>query len=205
MISNLAEVFEKFDDEFLNFEDIENKRSSRSDLHAFLLLDSLVPGSGRIIAGADHDEIYLECDVAALEAEEKDILELIRPELVDPYPNLGDYVYNLKEVLNDNCTDAWWFDRNSNRAVSFGPDCRQSCSSLQESCKTCKMSAKILQFKLRPPVGQEVRCTEMELAAVDKGLNLLNEYIDSLEARGIKYSSYEDFEKWQLEREKNGN
>lgn len=67
------------------------------------------------------------------------------------------------------------------------------------------MSAKILQFKLRPPVGQEVKCTETELTAIDRGLNLLNEYIDTLEARGIKYSSYEDFNIWLQERETNDN
>ena len=65
------------------------------------------------------------------------------------------------------------------------------------------MTAKILQFKLRPSVDQEVKCTVAELATIDRGIDLLNEYIDSLELRGITYSSYEDFEKWQKERDVN--
>lgn len=83
MINNLAEVFEKFDDEYLKFEDIKTQLSSRRDLHALMLLDKLCPGeysSDSIVGGAEHDEIYLNIDIAALEAaaEESDILDLIR-------------------------------------------------------------------------------------------------------------------------------
>ena len=45
--------------DILYFDKIENKKSNRKDLHAFLLLDSLVPDTGRIICAAEHDEIYL--------------------------------------------------------------------------------------------------------------------------------------------------
>jgi hypothetical protein len=61
------------------------------------------------------------------------------------------------------------------------------------------VSAKILQVKLRPPV--EVPHTD----TVDRGLNILNEYIDTLEVRGIMNSSYEDFDKWLQERDQNDN
>lgn len=55
-------MFEKHDNEFLNFSKIENKRSTRPDLHAFLLLDALVPGTTDIISAAEHDEFYLSID-----------------------------------------------------------------------------------------------------------------------------------------------
>jgi hypothetical protein len=47
---------------------VENKRSKRPDLHAFLLLDSLDPGPNNsgyfvdVIAAAEHDEIWLSFD-----------------------------------------------------------------------------------------------------------------------------------------------
>ena len=45
--------------EFGEFVRVENKRSNRPDLHAFMLLDELFPGTYDIIGGASHDEIYL--------------------------------------------------------------------------------------------------------------------------------------------------
>jgi hypothetical protein len=42
------------------FDAIPIKLSNRPDLHAFLLLEQLVPGTGDILAGADHDIIYLK-------------------------------------------------------------------------------------------------------------------------------------------------
>ena len=52
----------------------------RKDLVAFNLLDRLVPGRDRIIAGAEHDKIALSTDVAALAkvATDDDILSLVR-------------------------------------------------------------------------------------------------------------------------------
>jgi len=73
-----------YDDEYLKFDRVENKRSNRPDLHAFLLLDSLVPGrdgkSDDMIGGAEHDEIYLSVDIEELEKviTEDQVLELIR-------------------------------------------------------------------------------------------------------------------------------
>jgi len=59
---------------------IENKRSQRADLHAFLLLDELLPGNQDIVACAEHDEIFLEVDVDKLRevAKEEQVLELSR-------------------------------------------------------------------------------------------------------------------------------
>jgi len=59
-VDEMIELFEKDDEYYFEFDKIENKRSNRSDLHVFLLLDSLCPGKSRIIAGAEHDEIFLE-------------------------------------------------------------------------------------------------------------------------------------------------
>ena len=52
-------VFDEFEDEFLKFERVKEKFSHRPDLHAFILLDKLLPGKSDIVAGANHDEIYL--------------------------------------------------------------------------------------------------------------------------------------------------
>ena len=52
-------MFDEFEDEFLKFERIAEKFSSRPDLHAFILLDKLLPGDRDMVAAAEHDEIYL--------------------------------------------------------------------------------------------------------------------------------------------------
>jgi hypothetical protein len=61
------------------FNSIENKRSNRPDLHAFLLLDSLFPGTNDMVAGAAHDEIFLDVheDQIAL-LTDAEILELMK-------------------------------------------------------------------------------------------------------------------------------
>lgn len=61
-------IFDAFDDDFLKFDEVANKLSKRPDLHAFLLLDSLVPGKADMVACAEHDEIWLEVDWKALKA-----------------------------------------------------------------------------------------------------------------------------------------
>ncbi len=58
----------------------ERRLSNRSDLNAFLLLDSLFPGTSDIVAGAEHDKIWLDIDIEALDAvaAEEQMLDLIR-------------------------------------------------------------------------------------------------------------------------------
>ena len=77
---NIEEIFEKYHDEFLNFNDIEEKRSNRPDLHAFLVLDSLVPGNIDMVLAAEHDEIFLDVSPDRLSkvATEDQIRDLIR-------------------------------------------------------------------------------------------------------------------------------
>lgn len=74
------EQYEKHESEFLKFEKVENKTSQRRDLHAFMLLDRLVPGEKDIVGCAEHDEIWLEVDPEELAkvATEEQIIELIR-------------------------------------------------------------------------------------------------------------------------------
>lgn len=79
----IRELFEKHNDEFIHFERIENPKTQRPDLHAFLLLDRLCPATGKqdLICCSEHDEYYLDIDLEALAASqisEADIIELTR-------------------------------------------------------------------------------------------------------------------------------
>lgn len=68
------------DDEYGEFERIEHKLSQRADLHAFMLLDQLVPCNRDIVAGASHDEIYLDVEPEDLAraATAEQVIDLIR-------------------------------------------------------------------------------------------------------------------------------
>jgi len=72
-------LFDKYHDEYLEFDRVENKRSTRPDLHAFLLLDELFPGNKDIISSAGHDQIWLGIETEDIEKLTQDqILELTR-------------------------------------------------------------------------------------------------------------------------------
>lgn len=78
---NLAEAFEKFEDEYLKFERVANKLHPRPDICAWLMLDKLVtPKSRDMVCSAGHDEIWLDvdCDELAKVATEQDIETLVR-------------------------------------------------------------------------------------------------------------------------------
>ena len=77
------EIIERFDlvhDDYCKFELVENKKSNRKDLHAFILLDSLFGTNDRdIVAAASHDVIYLETSSEDFEKlTDGQILELTR-------------------------------------------------------------------------------------------------------------------------------
>lgn len=76
----LSELFEIHEDEFLKFDRVDPKRSSRPDINAFLLLNELLPGTSDIVSGASHDVFYLDVDLDGLAAVASDdqIVELIR-------------------------------------------------------------------------------------------------------------------------------
>lgn len=76
----LKQIFEKYQDEFIKFENIKDKFSNRPDLHAFILLDQLLPGNDDIIVRAGHKELYLSIDVKDLEKviNEEQVCDLLR-------------------------------------------------------------------------------------------------------------------------------
>jgi len=76
----MSDLFDNSDDEFLNFNAVESRLSNRPDLHAFLLLDELIPGESDLVGSADYDEIWLDVDMEKfLEvATEEHITELSR-------------------------------------------------------------------------------------------------------------------------------
>ena len=78
----IYERFAQFESEFLKFEKVEGKRTNRADLHAFIVLDELLPDArGRdIVSGAEHDQICLNIDLVDLDNKATDdhILELVR-------------------------------------------------------------------------------------------------------------------------------
>lgn len=77
---NIKERFEAVNDDFLEFDLIEVKRSQRQDLHAFLMLDELFPNPGSdIVCSAAHDEIWLNVGGEKLnDLIDSQILELTR-------------------------------------------------------------------------------------------------------------------------------
>ena len=80
MSDDLHDKFELVNDDYSKFELVENKRSSRPDLHAFLVLDEIFTSNGRdIVAAATHDVIYLDVDGDELvKLMDSEILELVR-------------------------------------------------------------------------------------------------------------------------------
>lgn len=79
-MQDLAERFEKYEDDFLKFERIESPSHPRPDMCAFLRLHELCPGTKDMVDGARHDEIWLSVDPEELQgkASDDDILLLTR-------------------------------------------------------------------------------------------------------------------------------
>lgn len=65
-VEEFTEALSEHTDDHLQFERVEKKRSTRPDLHAFLLLAELDPSSKDIVGGAEHDEIFLNVDIEAV-------------------------------------------------------------------------------------------------------------------------------------------
>ena len=77
----IEDLFDSFQEEYLKFERIKDPPSKRPDLCAFILLDKLFPPDKNtdIIAGAAHDEIYLDVDSEQVEKlTEEQIIYLLR-------------------------------------------------------------------------------------------------------------------------------
>lgn len=78
-VDELKDFFEANNDEYLKFEHVENKKSKRADVHAFILLDSLVDDESDIVGAAEHDIIYLpDLEDVCPHITEEQALELIR-------------------------------------------------------------------------------------------------------------------------------
>jgi hypothetical protein len=62
------------------FELVENKLSQRADLHAFILMDRILPTNLNIISSARHKEIWFNINVDDFAAvvTEDEVLELVR-------------------------------------------------------------------------------------------------------------------------------
>lgn len=70
-----SELVYRYAGKEFSFAKIAEKRSRREDLHAFLLLDSLVPGDSDIVRDGEHELIYLATEV-------EDLLPVITPRQV---------------------------------------------------------------------------------------------------------------------------
>ena len=81
-IEQLVATFNKYEDEYLCFRHVANKFSRRPDMHAFILLDKLIPGDGMsdLITATEHDQFFIgiEPEALATVATEEIILELVR-------------------------------------------------------------------------------------------------------------------------------
>ena len=59
--------WDECNDQFLKFDKVTNKLSNRPDLHAFMLLDKMLPIEEKdIISAAEHDEIFLQVNIEEL-------------------------------------------------------------------------------------------------------------------------------------------
>ena len=79
----VEKVLKKLEEDFREFGRIpkEKRRSNRPDLHAFMLLDELVPDTDNIIDTAEHDFITIGVDILQLGragATKEQLLELVR-------------------------------------------------------------------------------------------------------------------------------
>jgi hypothetical protein len=82
-VDKMKAFFEKHDDEHGRFERVpaERRLSQRSELHAMILLDRLVPGDSEMIISPHYDGgSILDIDLSRLaaSANEQDLLDLIR-------------------------------------------------------------------------------------------------------------------------------
>lgn len=78
---DLHETFKKYTDDYLKFDRIEDPLHPRPDICAFIWLDMVAPGTQRrMVACAEHDEIWLDvnCELLASVASDDAILMLTR-------------------------------------------------------------------------------------------------------------------------------
>lgn len=78
--NEMIDIFDDNSEEFLEFNRIQEKLSSRSDIHAFILMNNLVSDTQPIISASEHDEFFLSVNPYLLaEVITKDqVIDLIR-------------------------------------------------------------------------------------------------------------------------------
>lgn len=76
------DMFEKYNDQFTNFENVLDKFSNCPDVHAFILLDKLVPTECHktIISASKNGIIYIAIDIQKMQEviSESQVIDLIR-------------------------------------------------------------------------------------------------------------------------------
>lgn len=92
MAIDIEAEFEKHNDNYARFEDMPNKRSNCAEIHAFLLLNELIP-TERMICSAKHDQIWLDVEIEKL-------AEIITPEQVAELSICGVFYDDDTELLS---------------------------------------------------------------------------------------------------------
>ena len=77
---NIKKIMEEVNDEMCKFEKVVTKFSNRADLHAFILLDKILPNSTDIISATAYKSIFIDIDIKKLEKviSYDQIVELVR-------------------------------------------------------------------------------------------------------------------------------
>ena len=93
-VDELVEIFEEVnDDDYGDFGLIWPRLSNRPDLHAFILLDKLVPGMMDMVSAAEHDQIWLGVSLESL-------AKVITKEQVIELSRCGVYIDEYGEGLH---------------------------------------------------------------------------------------------------------
>ena len=75
----LHDRFEAVNDEYGNFHNVENKLSTRPDIHTFILLNEIFPGTRDMVCASGHDNIWLDPESDDLDKlTDEQILDLVR-------------------------------------------------------------------------------------------------------------------------------
>ena len=78
-MKTISERFEQFNEDYIQFDRVENKLSTRPDLHAFILLNNLFPRDSDMISASAHDEFFLDVEEEEIKTlTDEQILELTR-------------------------------------------------------------------------------------------------------------------------------
>jgi len=62
----IIDIFEKYDNEYLKFDNVVNKCCNSPDVNAFIIISKILGSVGRAIVASEHDEIWLDGDADTL-------------------------------------------------------------------------------------------------------------------------------------------